>query len=665
MVANIFRHLRCLNHTPRGIILWRICRATPLEYATSSFATATTSDPNVSEETLDVDVRFQEYNRGNSKRFVDKARIRTFGGRGGNGCISFDIFSPSWRRPSGGHGGAGGDVIIEADASVGSLDLGRHHFRAKNGANGGPKNAKGRRGDDLVVRVPPGTVVRRVVRRGSECDGSVEYSRQGRVANDEDEEEEEEEDSDDHDDDVVQTTRSAKEANKKKRKPWLEGAPSSMLARRNNRGNNLEESNESDWIEEDPYEEASEMDPFEEEEEDVEEDEEMRIDPSDGQAYTRSNFVDFYGRTREWNNALPVKLMHAGESGSGSGSSSSFSSSSSSFSSSTHSAERGPEALSPFTAVEVADLAAPGERYLAAGGGRPGLGNAMLARARHRVSRSSKQHHRTLGDEGTEIFLELELKTIAQVGLVGFPNAGKSSFLAATSNAKPHVAPYPFTTLKPGVGVLEYSDFARITVADIPGLVEGAARENRGLGHAFLRHIERVQGLVFVVDVSGGSVEGSGDDMDSAEEEGEEAQATAGRTRRNMGLLGGNRNLSGDPCKHLLGLFAELEAYAPGLARRPSLVLANKIDLPEAQRHLPRLRALAKDLKDSGVARKSPAEKFPPPTSRHGNTDEDSTSEVKVNVRAYVETSMATGVGLADAAVAIRAHLFQAPDTAS
>mmetsp|Transcript_17033 Transcript_17033/g.34641 ORF Transcript_17033/g.34641 Transcript_17033/m.34641 type:complete len:235 (+) Transcript_17033:625-1329(+) len=223
----------------------------------------------------------------------------------------------------------------------------------------------------------------------------------------------------------------------------------------------------------------------------------------------------------------------------------------------------------------------------------------MLA---HSKNRSSTLHHRGKGDEGEEVFLELELKTIAEIGLVGYPNAGKSSFLAAASNAKPHVAPYPFTTLRPNVGTIEYSDFKKIVVADLPGLVTGA-HENRGLGHSFLRHVERVSGLLFVVDAAG----------------------VDGRC----------------PSADLTQLLEELDLYEPGLASRPAVVIANKVDLPASQQHLPKLRALVKNL-----------------MATEGKSSNELEGVRGSGIRGLFECSMATKQGLGEAVVALRSEVL-------
>ena len=197
----------------------------------------------------------------------------------------------------------------------------------------------------------------------------------------------------------------------------------------------------------------------------------------------------------------------------------------------------------------MGDLDAPGARLLVAQGGRGGRGNARFASSTNRVPRYAEP-----GTEGEERELFLELKTIADGGLVGYPNAGKSTLLGALSQARPKVAPYPFTTLHPVVGVIEfdYPDYTKLTLADIPGLIDGA-HENVGLGHSFLKHIERTKVLIYVLDMAG----------------------TDGR----------------DPVEDFRHLQNELELYQTGLTQRPTLVAANKMDAPEAAENLRRLEA--------------------------------------------------------------------------
>ena len=194
----------------------------------------------------------------------------------------------------------------------------------------------------------------------------------------------------------------------------------------------------------------------------------------------------------------------------------------------------------------VVDLAADGERFIVAHGGRGGRGNARFL---SNFNRAPREHEP--GEPGEERELFLELKTIADVGLVGYPNAGKSTLLRALSAARPKVAPYPFTTRHPMVGVVEFEDYGRLTIADIPGLIDGA-HANVGLGHAFLKHIERTHVLAYVLDMAGVDGRAPWDDF-----------------------------------RHLQ---TELELYMKGLSGRPSLILANKMDLPESAENLERLR---------------------------------------------------------------------------
>ncbi|HKI57590.1 MAG TPA: GTPase ObgE [Trueperaceae bacterium] len=178
----------------------------------------------------------------------------------------------------------------------------------------------------------------------------------------------------------------------------------------------------------------------------------------------------------------------------------------------------------------VADLVTAGETVLVAAGGEGGRGNASFASAQRQAPRFAEY-----GTAGRSMRLRLELRTIADVGLVGYPNAGKSSLLAALSNARPVIADYPFTTLTPNLGVVE-RDLERLTLADIPGIIEDA-HQGRGLGLDFLRHISRTRLLVFVLDISA------------------------------------------DPAETLASLRSELESYDPGLLTRPALLALNKTDL--------------------------------------------------------------------------------------
>jgi GTP-binding protein len=194
-----------------------------------------------------------------------------------------------------------------------------------------------------------------------------------------------------------------------------------------------------------------------------------------------------------------------------------------------------------------------GQRVLLARGGRGGLGNAHFATSTNRAPRKVQP-----GEPGEAFDLHLELKLLADVGLVGFPNAGKSTLISVVSAAKPKIADYPFTTLTPNLGVVALSDDRTFVVADVPGLIEGA-HEGHGLGDQFLRHIERTKVLIHLVDVSGAS----------------------GR----------------DPVEDFDIIRRELELYNPELLDKPHLVAANKIDALDDPRRVKALEKRAKQLK--------------------------------------------------------------------
>ena len=190
----------------------------------------------------------------------------------------------------------------------------------------------------------------------------------------------------------------------------------------------------------------------------------------------------------------------------------------------------------------AADLTENGQQFVLRKGGRGGLGNRNFATARRQTPRFAQP-----GEPGEEGDYRLELRLIADVGLVGYPNAGKSTLLTAISHARPKIAPYPFTTLHPQVGIVEYADFYRLTVCDVPGLIEGA-HNNVGLGHAFLRHIKRCKVLVLLLD-----------------------------------MAGTDARLPWDDYRQLL---KELELYDPAMLEKPRLVVGNKMDEPAAEKNL-------------------------------------------------------------------------------
>jgi GTP-binding protein len=194
----------------------------------------------------------------------------------------------------------------------------------------------------------------------------------------------------------------------------------------------------------------------------------------------------------------------------------------------------------------IADLTEHGQQFVLCKGGRGGLGNRNFATARRQTPRFAQP-----GEPGEEGGFLFELRIIAEVGLVGYPNAGKSTLLTAISHARPKTAPYPFTTLHPQIGIVEYEDFCRLTVCDVPGLIEGAHR-NVGLGHAFLRHVQRCKILVLLLDMAGVDGRQPWDDYNQ--------------------------------------LLNELGLYDATLLEKPRLVVANKMDEAVAEANLKKFK---------------------------------------------------------------------------
>ena len=190
----------------------------------------------------------------------------------------------------------------------------------------------------------------------------------------------------------------------------------------------------------------------------------------------------------------------------------------------------------------IGELVNEGDELIVAKGGKGGIGNARFKSSTNRTPRQF-----TEGTLGEEVVLWLELKLISDVGLVGYPNAGKSTLLAKLTEAHPKVASYPFTTLNPIIGTLEFDNFCRIKIADIPGLIDGA-HEGVGLGHHFLRHIERARFILFVIDISG--------------------------------------NDGREPFQDYINLKKELQLHCESLATTPYSIVVNKMDSPNADENL-------------------------------------------------------------------------------
>src|SRR3989454_68170 len=211
----------------------------------------------------------------------------------------------------------------------------------------------------------------------------------------------------------------------------------------------------------------------------------------------------------------------------------------------------GTQIFDPGTNELLFDCDTDGQSWLAAHGGRGGFGNAHFTSSTNRAPRYHQE-----GSEGEEFELQLELKLLADVGLLGYPNAGKSTFISAVSAARPKIADYPFTTLEPHLGVVDLGDFRTFVIADIPGLIEGA-HEGHGLGDRFLRHVERTKLLLHLVDMS----------------------SVSGR----------------DPVPDYEVINRELAAYDQRLATRPQIVVATKIDALDEPARVEHLRARARE----------------------------------------------------------------------
>jgi len=355
--------------------------------------------------------------------FVDEVKIYARAGHGGKGCVAFhrEAFVPKG-GPSGGNGGRGGSVILQADHDLNNL-LQQYYvprLLAQDGDGGMGKGMDGHAGKDLIIKVPCGTLV------------------------------------------------------------WLlkDTTPPPELKSKS------------------------------EDDEDGDEDPKpMLASGTANRPVIRSSGGYF---------AQEIDLSAE--------------------------AEAGAKEESNARGELVADLTEHGQQFVLCKGGRGGLGNRNFATARRQTPRFAQP-----GEPGTEGEYRLELRVMAEIGLVGYPNAGKSTLLTAISKARPKIAPYPFTTLHPQIGILEYEDWKRLTVCDVPGLIEGA-HQNVGLGHAFLRHIKRCKILVLLLDMAGTD----------------------------------NRN----PWDDYKQLLKELELYDPELFEKPRLVVANKMDEAAAEKNL-------------------------------------------------------------------------------
>ncbi len=400
--------------------------------------------------------------------FVDHIKIFAKAGDGGDGCCSFrrEKFVPKG-GPDGGDGGNGADVVLIVDEHTDNLRefFYRHNYKAERGKNGSGRKKTGKSGKDLILKVPPGTIVYRVP------DDETKPGEAGPAFTEEE-----------------------------FRGEFIENEEGHLvLMSRDESSDELvaseEEIAELNGERSDKTETAGSAD----EESDV-------FDPDGSEADGGLSDAEIALLDEE---ELGEDEKDYGE--------------------------------------KVADLTEVGDKFVLCEGGIGGKGNWN-----YRTDTNQAPIEFTMGTKGGEGTYYLELRRIADIGLVGFPNAGKSTLLGALSKAAPKVAAYPFTTLKPMVGVVEFPGYYRTTIADIPGLIEGAS-QNIGLGHDFLRHISRCSVFLFVVDAAG---------VDQR-----------------------------DPISDLQILRKELKLYDEELTKRPWLIVANKIDLEESEMYLDAIRS--------------------------------------------------------------------------
>ncbi len=357
--------------------------------------------------------------------FIDEIKVFARAGHGGKGCVAFhrETFVPKG-GPSGGNGGRGGDVILQADHDLNNLlsQFYQPRLIAEEGEFGMGSGCDGKAGKNLIVKVPCGTLVWKLPSTGAPS-------------------------TPDHNDDdgAEKGPKTAKLQTSASQRPVIRSAR-----------------------------------------------------PGSGPAAE-------YDLSKQSPDA--------------------------------------PRPLNDETGELVADLTAHGQQFVLCKGGRGGLGNRNFATSVRQTPRFAQP-----GESGAEGDFLLELRIIADVGLVGYPNAGKSTLLTAISRARPKVAAYPFTTLTPQIGIVEYpTDYHRLTVCDVPGLIEGA-HQNVGLGHAFLRHIERCKIIVLLLDMAGADGRAPWDDYRQ--------------------------------------LLKELELFDSALLDKPRYIVANKMDEPAAEANL-------------------------------------------------------------------------------
>ncbi|CAD5188688.1 unnamed protein product [Musa acuminata subsp. malaccensis] len=450
------------------------------------------------------------------RRMVDRFRLWTKGGEGGNGCCSYRRSrTDRYGRPDGGNGGRGGDVILECSSAVWDFSNLQHHLNAQRGGNGTSKSKAGSRGSDKVAQVPVGTVIHLV-------SGETSYAENSSITS--------------LDPWEIPGAVDTDTANSVQQKSVKVNASCSAL---------MKDLHTSPLYSEDDV-NKSQHDVKISFGSPASTEVEWDKDTEDDEPCCKTTYEEI--KDDQTDDANEIRVEEDEE-------------------------VMKEEEEEEVVRYSVAELTQPGQRIIVARGGEGGLGNATSKKdSRKSVSYCNGasspetldgeyQTSLAAGRPGSESVLILELKSIADVGLIGMPNAGKSTLLGALSMARPTVGHYAFTTLRPNIGNLNYEDFFSVKVADIPGLIKGA-HANRGLGHAFLRHIERTRVLAYVVDLAA--------------------------------ALDGRKGIP--PWEQLRDLALELEHHREGLSNRPSLIVANKIDEEGAEHVFQELERRVQDV---------------------------------------------------------------------
>ncbi|KAL7546316.1 hypothetical protein ACHAWF_009660 [Thalassiosira exigua] len=526
--------------------------------------------------------------RSAPRPFVDRVRLRATGGSGGAGCIAHHQLGTYKRRPCGGHGGRGGNVYLVTDPGLSTLKMDKHHYAGGEGGRGGASGMNGKGGRDRYIRVPCGVVVRRVLgweeveeveemyaedlEEGDPADvgeGGTDDNQSlgidGSIAEAAD------------DSDSTHATNNALEISSDDHERHHE--PSVIPA------NEYVDSEQRDFGEIDIDDVSKEE---EVEEEEIDEEEEV-----DEEEFDEETLMSTLSKRQRKNvkrpDGLPLDYDEVVDTGIRSQDGMYYWNSpevdddendfaSTAYGDSQTSATR--------KTAFVADLDKLHTSLLVAEGGKSGVGNIAFASRMHTFGLDAKAAKKAVPGRGECTHLELELKLIADVGLVGFPNAGKSSLLSAMSRARPKIASYPFTTLTPLQGTIQYRDGHSIVMADIPGLIDGAA-QGRGRGAEFLRHIERTKALVYMVDAAG--VDGR-DPVNDLRVLGEELREYGSSGIFRDDEVGGDEGEDG----------GEMRRRRMEIMNRPSLILANKMDLiPEGDVGLGRREELLFQLRNA------------------------------------------------------------------